>query len=110
MKARLKNALALLECHDVETLAVQFLKYSFFRSSLSGLIISLMNKAENKLESWNIDLTLQVQSHFLDTDITDADHPLIQLLFKVNLYFGKTYNKVVILIMLLCAVLFHSFR
>ncbi|WP_163784900.1 Fis family transcriptional regulator, partial [Proteus mirabilis] len=82
MKARLKNALALLECHDVETLAVQFLKYSFFRSSLSGLIISLMNKAENKLESWNIDLTLQVQSHFLDTDITDADHPLIQLLFK----------------------------
>ena len=50
MKARLKNALALLECHDVETLAVQFLKYSFFRSSLSGLIISLMNKAENKLE------------------------------------------------------------
>lgn len=64
MKARLKNALALLECHDVETLAVQFLKYSFFRSSLSGLIISLMNKAENKLESWNIDLTLQVQSHF----------------------------------------------
>lgn len=93
MKARLKNALALLECHDVETLAVQFLKYSFFRSSLSGLIISLMNKAENKLESWNIDLTLQVQSHFLDTDITDADHPLIQLLFKGESVFWQNLQQ-----------------
>lgn len=82
MKARLKNALALLECHDVETLAIQFLTHSFTRSAFSGLIIALVNKTENKLESWNIDHSLQVQCHFLDTDITDADHPLIQLVLK----------------------------
>ncbi|MEY0016745.1 helix-turn-helix domain-containing protein [Providencia rettgeri] len=93
MKARLKNALALLECHDVEALAVQFLTYSFSRSVFSGLIISLVNKTENRLESWNIDHSRQVQSHFLDTDITDADHPLIQLVLKGEPTFWKNLQQ-----------------
>ncbi|MGG4610585.1 helix-turn-helix domain-containing protein [Providencia sp. Me31A] len=93
MKARLKNALALLECYDVETLAVQFLTCSFSRSAFSGLIISLVNKTENKLESWNIDHSLQVQCHFLDTDINDADHPLIQLVLKGAPTFWKNLQQ-----------------
>lgn len=80
MKHRLKNALSLLTCLDVDSLTSQFLELSMPRSPFSALIVSMINKSENRLESWSIDLSEKVEKKHLDVDITEADHPLIQLL------------------------------
>lgn len=82
MKSRLKNALALLEHSHIETLARQFLEFSFQRGSSSALIVSLINPSENKLQSWTIDQNNQVKGEYLDVDINDVDHPLIQIVSK----------------------------
>ncbi|WP_193017297.1 Fis family transcriptional regulator [Proteus sp. FME41] len=82
MKHRLKNALSLLTCLDVDSLISQFLELSMPRSPFSALIVSMINKSENRLESWSIDLSEKVEKKHLDVDITEADHPLIQLLSR----------------------------
>ncbi|MEX6156314.1 Fis family transcriptional regulator [Providencia manganoxydans] len=82
MKSRLKNALALLECTHLDVLASQFLAFSFTRSPFSALVVSLINQPENRLQSWSIKQCSQVEQGYLDVDISDADHPLIQLISK----------------------------
>ncbi|EKT60186.1 hypothetical protein [Providencia sneebia] len=82
MKTRLKNALALLECSNIDVLASQFLVFSFTRSPFSALIVSLVNQSENRLQSWSIKQSNQVEQGHLDVDINDVDHPLIQLILK----------------------------
>lgn len=80
MKNRLKNAFSLLNCTNIDILIGQFLAYSLPRSTFSALIVSLINKTENRLESWSIDINGQIEKKHLDVDISDADNPLIQLL------------------------------
>lgn len=80
MKNRLKHALSLLNCTDADTLISQFLAFSLPRSGFSALIVSLVNQAENRLESWSIDSNSKIEKKHLDIDISDADNPLIQLL------------------------------
>lgn len=82
MKSRLKNALALLDCTNLDALASQFLVFSFTRSPFNALVVSLINQPENRLQSWSIKQSSQVEKGHLDVDISDADHPLIQLVSK----------------------------
>lgn len=63
MKHRLKNALSLLTCLDVDSLTSQFLELSMPRSPFSALIVSMINKSENRLESWSIDLSEKVEKN-----------------------------------------------
>lgn len=93
MKSRLKNALALLECTSLDVLASQFLMFSFMRSSFSGLIVSLINQPDNRLESWSIKQLSQVEQGHLDVDISDADHPLIQLISKGEVVLWENLNQ-----------------
>lgn len=93
MKSRLKNALALLECNSLDVLASQFLMFSFMRSSFSGLVVSLINQPDNRLESWSIKQLSQVEQGHLDVDISDADHPLIQLISKGEIVLWENLNQ-----------------
>ena len=55
---------SLLTCLDVDSLISQFLELSMPRSPFSALIVSMINKSENRLESWSIDLSEKVEKTF----------------------------------------------
>ncbi|EOY8496773.1 TPA: Fis family transcriptional regulator [Providencia stuartii] len=93
MKSRLKNALALLECTNLDVLASQFLTFSFTRSPFSALIVSLINRPENCLQSWSIKQSNEVEQGHLDVEISDADHPLIQLISRGESVLWENLNQ-----------------
>ncbi|WP_127959552.1 Fis family transcriptional regulator [Serratia microhaemolytica] len=94
MRQRLKSVLALLEHESIEQLIRFFLNVNHHRQRFSALMVAMFNPSESRLDCYRqtVGEDLQVPP-YLDVDIDDINHPLVQVLRNGSAEVWDTLNQ-----------------